>query len=167
MAMRRAERKTSAGSKNLVGFRLDEVNYAVDIFRVKEIIRPLTAYRLPGLPRSVIGVAHHRGDVIPVVDLRERFGLPGSPDAGKNRWIIVSRDDRLIALVVERITEVFAAGREQKREVPEVGGEQDSSAISEVYADRSGLIFVIDLDRVTAITDQVDLSEARQMLGNR
>ncbi len=154
-------------SKNLVGFSLEDVNYAVDIFRVREIIRPLVTYRLPGLPRSVIGVAHHRGDVIPVVDLRERFGLPADPEAGRNRWIIVGRGDRLVALAVETITEVFGAGQEQRRAVPDIGEDEPTSAITAVYADRGGLVFVIDVDRITAVTDEIDLSEARQMLGNR
>jgi purine-binding chemotaxis protein CheW len=163
----RGAKKKSISSKNLVGFRLDDVIYAIEIFRVREIIRPLVAYRLPGLPRSVIGVAHHRGDVIPVVDLRERFGLPARPDAGRNRWIIVTRGERLIALAVERITEVFAADQEQRREVPDIGAGEQVRPISAVYAEGGGLVFVIDVDRVTDVADQVDLSQARQMLGDR
>jgi purine-binding chemotaxis protein CheW len=165
--VRQSDPTKSIASKNLVGFCLDEVSYAIDIFRVREIIRPLTVYRLPGLPRSVAGVAHHRGDIIPVIDLRQRFDLPENPDAGRNRWIIVTRQERLIALCVERITEVFGADREQQKAVPDIGEGEEPRAISWVYAGRGGLIFVIDVDLVTAVADQIDLSRARQMLEHR
>ena len=165
--MRLSDQTKGIISKNLVGFSLEGVHYAIDIFRVREIIRPLAIYRLPGLPRSVIGFAHHREDVIPVVDLRVRFGLSDDPDARKNRWIIVGRGDRLVALAVEKITEVFGAGQEQRRAVPDVDDDGQARAIAAVYADRGVLVFVIDVDRITEVTDEIDLSEAKQMFGNR
>ncbi len=64
--------------KNLVGFLVGDVRYAVDILKVREIINPLDIVELPQSPSSVVGVADHRGEVVPIVDLRARFGLPSA-----------------------------------------------------------------------------------------
>ena len=164
---RLSDRTRGDTGKNLVGFSLGGVIYAINIFRVREIIRPLATYRLPALPRSVMGVAHHRGEVVPVVDLLKRFGLPGDPEAARNHWIIVGRGDRLVALSVEKITDVFGVSQEQRREVPDMGEDEQARAVTAIYADRDGLVFVIDVDRVTAVTDEIDLGQVRQMLENR
>ena len=71
--------KHDIGGKSLVGFEVAGVAYALDIQRVREILRPLpTLLRLPQLPRHVVGVVDHRGDVIPIIDLRMRFGVEPS-----------------------------------------------------------------------------------------
>ena len=73
ISQRRADR-----TKNLVGFLVGDVRYAVDILRVREIINPLGVVPLPHAPPVVVGVSDHRGQVVPVIDLRKRFGLPSA-----------------------------------------------------------------------------------------
>ena len=62
-------------SKDLVGFLVGDVMYAVRIVVVREILNPLPVVALPRAPGTVRGVADYRGDVVPVIDLRDRFGL--------------------------------------------------------------------------------------------
>lgn len=76
-------------SKDLVGFLVGEVMYAVRIDVVREIVNPLAIVDLPRAPATVKGVADYRGDVVPVVDLRERFGLPSVPRSRKTKWIVL------------------------------------------------------------------------------
>jgi purine-binding chemotaxis protein CheW len=76
-------------SKSLVGFVVGDVEYAVAIARVKEIANPLNVVGLPHAPRSVVGVADYRGEVVSVVDLRARFGLPATTHTRKTKWIVV------------------------------------------------------------------------------
>jgi len=75
--------------KDLVGFLLGEVMYAVRIEVVREIVNPLTIVDLPRAPASVKGVADYRGEVVPVVDLRQRFGLPLVSPSRKTKWIVL------------------------------------------------------------------------------
>jgi purine-binding chemotaxis protein CheW len=79
-------------SKNLVGFVVGDVEYAVAIGRVKEIANPLRLVALPHAPRSVVGVADYRGEVVAVVDLRARFGLPPVEATRKTKWLVVEVD---------------------------------------------------------------------------
>lgn len=95
----------------VVCFRVGEDAYALDIMRVKEILRPQPVTALPDAPAYVKGVINVRGTVIPLIDLRERFGLPGKSDSQTGRHIIVGVNGRSIGFVVDAVSEVatFAA----------------------------------------------------------
>jgi purine-binding chemotaxis protein CheW len=185
-------------SKNLVGFVVGDVEYAVAITHVKEISNPLRLVALPHAPRSVIGVADYRGEVVAVVDLRMRFGMPAAPVTRKTKWIVVdvgarapdrgdgsalhagmtrapesgqglgfARGGRLVALVVDAVTDVFGTGGADLRPAPALGGGEDARGIAGVTthstgadhaaaktgAAPSGLVFVLDTARLRDLAD--------------
>jgi len=76
-------------TKNLVGFMVGDVAYAVRIENVREIVNPLDVVQLPRAPDAVRGVASFRGEVVPVIDLRVRFALPTSGPDRKSKWIVL------------------------------------------------------------------------------
>ena len=76
------------------------------------------------------GVADYRGEVVPVIDLRVRFGLPEAEVTRRTKWIIVDVDARFVALVVDAVTEVFGTGGQELRPVPSLGGGDDVRGIS-------------------------------------
>jgi purine-binding chemotaxis protein CheW len=116
-----SQRQRHDPSKTLVGFVVGDVEYAVHIARVKEITNPLGVVPLPYPPRSIVGVADFRGEVIPVVDLRARFGLPVTTVTRKTKWIVVDLSSRLVALVVDAVSEVFGTAGAQLRPPPSFG----------------------------------------------
>jgi purine-binding chemotaxis protein CheW len=146
--------------KNLVGFVVGDVNYAVDIGKVREIVNPLPLTTLPYTPAEVAGVADHRGDVVPVIDLRVRFGLaPGADGRGK-KWILVTLGSRIVGLVVDAVTEVFGAHNDEIRPTPEVGGNRDIRGINGVAKHDGKLIFVLDTMRFLEVVDALSASGA-------
>ena len=155
-----ATRQRSDRSKNLVGFQVGDVRYAVDILRVREIITPLPLVELPHAPPSVLGVADHRGEVVPVLDLRRRFGLPATAPTRRTKWIVVELEDRSAGLVVDSVTDVFGAGPTEQRGVPKLGTGDEARGIAAVYATGGGLTFVIDVDRVAAPAEAIDVPTA-------
>lgn len=157
-------RQRADRSKNLVGFLVGEVSYAVDIFRVREILNPLPVVALPHAPSVVIGVADHRGQVVPIVDLRRRFGLPPIPPTRRTKWILVGSEGRSVGLVVDAVTDVFGAGPADQREVPSLGYGDEARGIAAVYSYESSLVFVIDVDRVAAPAQQVDVAAATHLM---
>jgi purine-binding chemotaxis protein CheW len=140
-------------SKNLVGFVVGDVEYAVAIARVKEITNPLAVVSLPHPPRAVAGVADFRGEVIPVVDLRARFGLAAAPTTRKSKWIVVDVSGRLVAVVVDAVTEVFGTGGAELRPAPSLGGGDDLRGIDGVTGHAGHLVFVLDVTRLRELTD--------------
>jgi purine-binding chemotaxis protein CheW len=145
-------------AKNLVSFLVGEVRYAVDIHLVREIVNPLPMVPLPHAPEEVIGVSDHRGDVLPIVDLRVRFGLPPGDNTRRTKWIIVRvpGSEQQVALVVDAVTDVFGAGRGEQRAVPELGTGRAQRGISQVYSRDGTLVFVVDPNTVTSAAQQLD-----------
>jgi purine-binding chemotaxis protein CheW len=151
-------------SKDLVGFLVGDVHYAVDILRVNEIINPLPVVALPHAPPVVVGVADHRGDVVPVLDLRRRFGLPSVSPTRRTKWIIVATEGRLVGLIADAVSGVFGTGPDQARAVPRLGLGDEARGISAVFQHDGTLVFVIDVDRVAAPAETVDVSGAHALV---
>ncbi len=158
-----AQRSSAAVQrKNLVGFEVNGVYYALDILSVREIIRPLKTLRIPsrGLigGSGLIGVADHRGHVVPVIDLRERFaglvvGAPGTsvrPRERDARWLIVALHKHLVGLVVDRVTEVFGSSQPASRDVTHLSRPDVASLIQAAYRHRGVLVFVLELERLAS-----------------
>lgn len=135
-------------SKSLVGFVVGEVRYAVPIARVKEISNPLAIVPLPHAPPAVVGVAEYRGEIVPVVELRVRFGLSPADVTRRTKWIIVGVDDRVVALVVDAVTDVFGTGGTDLRPAPALGSGDDVRGIVGVTNQGGTLVFVLDTSRL-------------------
>jgi purine-binding chemotaxis protein CheW len=154
------QRQRHDPSKNLVGFIVGDVHYAVSIHLVREIANPLDLVALPKAPRAVTGVADYRGEVVPVIDLRVRFGLPEEEVTRRTKWIIVAVDTRFVALVVDAVTEVFGTGGQDLRSVPSLGGGDDLRGISGVTTHMGTLTFVLDTQRFGELTEPLVSSGA-------
>ena len=136
-----------------VGFEVGGVTYALPIQHIREIIRPLPMQVLPHASETVIGVIDHRGDVVPIVDLRLRFRAKGSAPASHTRWVIANWQGRLIGLAVDRVIEVFALNEAEARPVPDLGQGQDTHGITAAYSHAGRLVFTLDVQRITQTGD--------------
>ena len=151
--------RSSAGQrKNLVGFEVNGVCYAIDIQQVREIIRPLATLKVPSSGtiggRGLAGVADHRGHVVPVIDLRIRFAqmVDGKnsvrPREREARWLIVAVHNHLVGFVVDRVTEVFGSSQPASRDVAHLSRPDDARLIQAAYRHRNQLVFVLDVERM-------------------
>ena len=137
-----------------VGFEVGGVIYAVPIQHVREIIRPLPMQVLPHASETVIGVIDHRGDVVPIVDLRLRFRAKSTTALPSHtRWVIANWQGRLIGLAVDRVTEVFTLNEAEARPVPDLGYGQEVHGITAAYSYGGRLVFTLDIERITQTGD--------------
>jgi purine-binding chemotaxis protein CheW len=149
MVMERQRRKDP--SKNLVECVLGEVRYAVGIGAVREIVNPLPTVELPSAPSWVVGVADYRDEVVPVIDLRVRFGLAKSISTPRTKWIVVRRGDVSFALVVDAVTEVFRSG--EVKPAPALQEGADVRALEGVTSHDGDLVFILDIGKLAEIVD--------------
>lgn len=105
----------------LCTFRIGGEDYALDIMRVREIIRPLPITPVPRAPAFVEGVVRIRGEVIPVLDVRKRLGVEARPPTGKTRFLLVHVAGHRIGLVVDEVCEVVRLPRSEIRPAPVLG----------------------------------------------
>jgi purine-binding chemotaxis protein CheW len=90
----------------LVSFMLDDVEYGVDILSVHEILRFPEMTRLPNTPPFIKGVINLRGNVIPVVDMRIRFGFPEGDVTDLTRIIVVETGGKQVGILVDNVYQV-------------------------------------------------------------
>ena len=88
----------------LVGFVIGEEEYAIPILSIQEIIKPFTWTRVPQVPSYVLGVFNLRGAVIPLIDLRTKFGLPTKNHSDETRFIVMRHEDDVAGFVIDRLT---------------------------------------------------------------
>jgi len=91
----------------LACFDLGDNLFAVDIMRIKEIILPQKLSSLPRASNILEGVINLRGAVIPVMDMRKRFGMPAAPEGKTGKLLIVSLARQVLALAVDNVMEVI------------------------------------------------------------
>jgi purine-binding chemotaxis protein CheW len=149
--------------RGFVGFVVGEVAYAVPIATVREIVNPAPLTELPHAPPAVAGVLDHRGEVVPIVDLRARFGLSPSPASRRTKWILIEVEARSVGLIVDRVSGVFGVAGEL-RPPPALGPGDDSRGVVGVAAHEGGLVFVLDVGRFDVLTLSI---RPGAMLGGR
>jgi len=88
----------------LVGFMIGDEEYAVPILAIQEIIKPFSWTRVPQVPEYVLGVFNLRGAVIPLLDLRAKFGLQMKNHSDETRFIVMRHGDDVAGFVIDRLT---------------------------------------------------------------
>ena len=116
----------------LVGFVIGEEEYAVPILSIQEIIKPISWTRVPQTPSYVLGVFNLRGSVIPLIDLRLKFGLGKKNHNDETRFFVLKQGDDVAGFVIDRLT---MALRINKRDI---GTPPDTMAGDESLIDGVG-----------------------------
>lgn len=141
----------------LACFRLGDDRYAVDIMRIREIIRPQKMSNLPKAPPFVEGVINLRGTVIPVVDLRRRFDLPSREDLQTAKLLIVSAARCFIGLMVDEVTEVITVPITDIKPAPDVMMGVGAEYLIGVCLVKDSLIMLLNLDTIFSMDEAVML----------
>jgi purine-binding chemotaxis protein CheW len=136
--------------RQLVVFQLGAELYGVEISRVHEIIRLQTVTRVPRAPSFVEGVINLRGKVIPVVDLRRRFGLVSAEHTRASRIVVVEIGDQVVGIVVDGVSEVLRVNGATIEPPSPVVASLDSEYIHGIAKLPERLVILLDLDRVLA-----------------
>jgi purine-binding chemotaxis protein CheW len=88
----------------LVGFIIGEEEYAVPILSIQEIIKPISWTRVPQTPKYILGVFNLRGSVIPLIDLRTKFGLSAKKHNDETRFFVLKEGADVAGFVIDRLT---------------------------------------------------------------
>ncbi len=138
----------------LVTFRLGNEEFSLDILRVQEIIRHMELTRVPRTPDFVEGVINLRGRVIPVLDLRKRFGLPADERTNETRIIVVDVDNRTVGLKVDAVSEVLRLPADTVEPPPAIVTGAESDYIRGVGKLDGRLIILLDVSKILTGTER-------------
>ncbi len=132
----------------LVTFEVASEEYAVDILAVQEINRMMEVTRVPSSPPAVVGVINLRGKIIPVLDLRERFGMEATPKTDQMRIVVVEVHSRVIGFIVDRVHEVLRISSSIVEPAPAMVCSIDSDFIAGVGKLEDRLLILLDLEKL-------------------
>jgi purine-binding chemotaxis protein CheW len=153
--------KTQLSGKTLqvVTFALGSEEYGVDIAQVQEINRMVTITHVPRAPQFMEGVINLRGQLIPIIDLRSRFGMDRSERTKNTRIVVTEIGSKRIGMVVDSVSEVLRVPVEQIEDAPDLVAGIDTEYIRGVGKMGDRLIIMLDLSRVISGNEKLELQK--------
>lgn len=142
----------------LVTFTISSEEFGLDILKVQEIIRTMEITRVPRAPEFVEGVINLRGKVIPIIDMRKRFGLEAKTHDSHTRIIVVEISATIVGFVVDSVSEVLRIQSNTVEPPPPIVSGVDSEYISGVGKLEDRLLILLDIDRLLSEAEQGNLS---------
>ncbi len=147
-------------------FRIKEELFGIDIMRIVEILNPLDVHKVPELPDFIVGVISLRGDVIPLINLRKRFGIEDR--AEKERVVIIRLNGEKVGIIVDSVTEI--------RDIPDDRIQRPSKLFKGFKAEfltgiveiESGeVVIIMDIDKVLTSEERVKLEKSRKKFSDK
>lgn len=149
----------------LVTFVLDRQRYALDLSSVEKVVHAVEVTPLPKAPDIISGVINMQGRVVPVFNIRKRFGLPEREITPDDRMIIANTSGRTVSLAVDQVEGIMDhSGRERilpGKILPEM------EYVEGVVKLEDGMVFIHDLDRFLSLTEEKALDDALREGGQK
>jgi purine-binding chemotaxis protein CheW len=139
---------TAAATVLHVLFKVGDTDYVLPASEVLQMESYTGATAVPGTAPYVAGLVQVRGRVVPVIDLRMRFGLPALAPTLDTRVVVVQRDERTVGLVVDSAREVLQLAVDALKPPPDVLANQGNGFIKAVAKTGQRLVMLIDFAKV-------------------
>jgi purine-binding chemotaxis protein CheW len=149
----------------VVGFRIGNETFGVRIGSVREIVRVPAITAVPSAPETVEGVINLRGKIIPVMDLRKRFGQSDIQPDKKNRILVVELENKLVGLIVNAASEVLKIAPSEIEAPGNLFAEGESSYVTGVGKLKGRLIILLDIAKLLHRPEFKRFEEAAELVG--
>ena len=147
-----------------LSFALGNEQYSVPVLKVREIIKIMDITAVPQVPHYVKGVVNLRGKVIPVVDLRLKFGFEAQDYTERTCIIVVevvlAAGARMMGIIVDHVSEVLNVTAEEIEPTPEFGEEIETDYMRGIAKVRGHVKILLDLDRVLGVDGTIAMPSA-------
>lgn len=159
MNVKKAKDNTGDGRRKYVIFKLGNEYYGINILSVREIIQLKKLTHLPGTGDFVEGIINIRGEIVPVLNLSQKFGLEETADLDKRRIITVLINGNLVGLIVDRVDEVLTIEVDRLSRLPGKIGMDKVEFIENIALQDDRMIILIDVDKILSADEQDMLQE--------
>ena len=146
-----------AASREFLTFRLGAVAYGIDILKVQEIRGYEAPTLIAGAPSFMRGVLNLRGVIVPIVDLRCKFGLTRVNFDHLTVTVILTVADRVVGAVVDSVSDVVELAHDQIKQMPTFNASVDANFITGIGApgrsDQDDMLVLLDIEKMMASSD--------------
>jgi purine-binding chemotaxis protein CheW len=136
----------------LISFAIGDEQYGVDVMAVREIKEWSSVTRLPDQPDYIRGVLNLRGVIVPIVDLRCRFGQGVTESTPMHIIIIVQIEDRQVGLLADRVLDIVSFEADKVQSVPKVDAGVGAEFLAGLITIEGEMIALIDLPKLLALS---------------
>ena len=145
--------QAAASADEFLSFTLGEEHYGVDILKVQEIRGYDSVTRLPDAPDYIKGVINLRGTIVPIVDMRLRFGCAQADYDSFTVVVILNLRERVVGIVVDSVSDVMELAPEQLRPAPDLESSIDAQCIRGLGSVGERMLILLDIERLMAGVD--------------
>lgn len=142
-----------------VTFRLDSETYGINVMQVQEVLRHSEIAPVPGAPVYVLGIINLRGNVVTVIDTRQRFGLESAPVTDQTRIVIIEADRQVVGILVDSVAEVVYLRQSEIETAPNVGTDESAKFIQGVCNKNDELLILVDLEKMMSDDEWAELQD--------
>ena len=147
------ETKIIPASKQYITFQLGNEDYGINIQRVSIIEKAMAITRVPKTPAFIKGVVNLRGEIVPVMDLRMRFGMSEVETTEETRIIIVKVEDVTFGLIVDAVAEVLQLSEDDIESTSGLGDSANIDYLSGVGKVEDKIVILLNLERLAKINE--------------
>ena len=122
--------------------------YGINVMQVQEVLRYTEIAPVPGAPSYVLGIINLRGNVVTVIDTRQRFGLDSAPVTDNTRIVIIEADKQVVGILVDSVAEVVYLRQSEVETAPNVGNDESAKFIQGVCNKNGELLILVELDKM-------------------
>ncbi len=140
-----------------VTFSLGDEKYGINVMQVQEVLRITEIAPVPGAPPYVLGIINLRGNVVTVIDTRNRFGLMSKDTDDSSRIVIIETENHIIGILVDSVAEVVELSVSEIETAPNVGNEESSKYIQGVTSRNNELLILVDLNKFLSDDEMSEL----------
>ncbi len=148
----------------IINFTVGGDEYAMDIRAVREVINFHEITLVPKAPRFIKGIINLRGEVIPVIDLRERFGLEQTAYTAVTNIVIVELAKKPLGVVVDSVSHVLRLAQSEIASPPPLIGGLSGKYVTGVAKLRDRLIAILNMDRILSAEEVIELQDMDPLL---
>lgn len=140
--------------KKFLIFKLGNEEYGIDIHKITTIIeKEMSIARVPGTPLFLKGVINLRGEIIPVMSLRLKFGLPEDTYSDDTRIIIIKLDEISVGIIVDSVAEVLELDEESTESIANIAGDLSLDYLTGVGKANGRIITLLNLEKLITLNN--------------
>lgn len=134
--------------RQYVVFKLDNEEYAVDIMNIKEISEYMECTKVPNSPSFIKGIINYRENVVPVINLREKFDMPPADITPNTRIIVFALNNKQIGFLVDDASQVLTIGDKDIEDAPSIIIGSEEKFISGIGKIENRMVIILDLENL-------------------
>jgi len=146
----------TASSNRFLVFSLQNENYAIPLLSVREVIAMPEVTPVPQSPAHFVGIMNLRGQIISILDLRQKFGLKTQFNP-ETSVIILDLDGSSLGVVVDSVNSVINPTESELSEPPDLEQTKNSDAIIKIYRDKNSMILILDVWKMLSKSEKKHL----------